>query len=174
MKHIRNLIVIIAIVMPLVFSNSCSKESNYKNRIIGRWVITSYSGYLYNEMGELLGSSSSTNSNHYNYYGSNYRLILGSLINMGKIIEFTSDGRVLVNDEYKGSFLINNNETIIMYGLKSNEEIYTIEKLSSSSLSITKERRNVMYDLRDENNNELGTFYDGVAKESFGFDKLGL
>ena len=166
MKHIRNLIVIIAIAMPLLFSSSCSKESNYKNRIVGRWVVTSYSGFLYNEMGDLIYSY---DSNDYYNWGS----ILGSGIHMGKIIEFTLDGRVLINDDYKGSYSINN-ETIILYRLYSNEETFSIEKLSSSSFSITKERRNVMYDLRDENNNELGIFYDGVTIENIGFDKLGL
>lgn len=169
MKHIRNLIAIIAIAMPLLFSSSCSKESNYKNRIIGRWVITSYSGFLYNEMGDLISSSS---NNDY-FVGSFFGSILGSGISMGKTIEFTTDGHVLINDENKGSYSINN-ETIIMYRLNSNKEIHSIEKLSSSSLSITTERRNVTYELRNEYNEILGVFDDGIWIQSIEFDKLGL
>ena len=154
MKHKQKLIAIIVITIPLLIACSCSKDNSYQNRIIGRWFVTNYMDCLYTGDGSQLYSIS---------YGGNYSI--------GEVVEFTSSGKVLIDNTYKGTYTIHN-ETITLCDLDSEIEIYSIVDLTNSIFSITNEQRNVAYDPRDENNNYIGTFYDGIYITSYKFERV--
>lgn len=110
----------ITVLMFCSCSNTNSDKNTTKNRetIVGRWMVVSSSVKVqyYNE-GNLVGTEDDDNTNDIDYM----------------LLEFTSNGSIMVDDKYEGVYTIN--EDIITCH-KSNEiKIdFTIEDLSDSNL----------------------------------------
>ena len=139
MKPIEKTISLITIVMARFMLVSCSKEMNNKNKIVGRWVLTSHTSNFYNENGVFLGPE------HGFWNGT------------GQIMEFTSSGSITANDSFIGTYTIQD-ETLTI--LEEGETIvFSIENLTSSELSFKRENRDMTYELRDEYNQVVEVFY---------------
>ena len=141
MKQLKKTMSLITIVMALFMLVSCSKETNNKNKIVGRWVLTSQTSNFYDENGVFLGPE----------HG------FWSLTGQGQVMEFTSSGSIMANDSFIGTYTIQD-ETLTI--LEEGETIvFSIENLTSSELSFKIENRDLAYELRDEYNQVVEVFY---------------
>ena len=148
----KGIIAILLIVITVVIC-SCSKEGGNQNNILGHWVVVNLKGEYFDGSGTLLHS--------YEEEGN------------GSSIEFASDGSMIMVDHgetTKGTFTLQDN-TLTLY--LSNSEIVTwsIEQLTSSSLSLKMEIRDQHYFIYDEFGCAIAEADDGVFIKSLQLER---
>ena len=158
MKQIKKTVAFLLFAVTLLFTSSCSKENDSNSKIIGRWIITDHNCYIYAGDGSLV-SSWGNNSIYTD--------------DIGEIYEFSTNGSVLINNTLIGTYTIHDKIVSICHSNSSRIDNLSIEKLTNKTMSLKEEIDNYEYELRDENNNFIGVFYDGVWKETIEFEKLG-
>lgn len=151
MKQFEKTLSLITIVMALFMLVSCSKETNNKNNIVGRWVLISHTSSFYDKNGVFLGPEH------------------GFWSLTGQVMEFTSSGSITANDSFLGTYTIKDKTLTI---LEEGETIaFSIENLTSSELSFKREIRDVTYELRDEFNQVVEVFYGCTQVIEYKFER---
>ena len=151
MKQIEKTMSLITIVMALFMLVSFSKETNNKNKIVSRWVLTSHTSNFYDENGVFLGPEH------------------GFWNVTGQVMEFTSSGSIMANDSFIGTYTIQDETLTILE--EGETTVFSIENLTSSELSFKKENKDVAYELRDEYNQVVGVFYGCTQVIEYVFER---
>jgi len=143
MKQTQKKITFLVFVMALLIISSCSKESSYQSKIVGRWGSNSYTVSAYDSDGVLLNSY---------------------VDNTETIWEFTSDGLIYLNHAYFGTYTIQD-DNLTLY-INSVSVWASIIKLTNSVFSFSIEFKEWDYE-----HDEI-QYSDVCVKYEFDLEKL--